>query len=133
MLIKKEQLVSDIQEKFSNQFPFLKIEFYSELHCSNSGSPSNQQYSESTLISTINPSLESVDIEITPEMTVSELEQLIGDKCKLNVQVFRKSAGLWLQTTSTDHWTLEKQNGKGERSTNQEEIEPIHVTDFDLE
>ena len=51
----------------------------------------------------------------------------------LNLQVFRKSSDIWLQTSATDHWTLEKQNGKGQRSTIDYDIEPINIKDFDLE
>ena len=55
------------------------------------------------------------------------------EKYSLNIQVFRKSADIWLQTSATDHWTLEKQNGKGQRSTLEYDIPPIDITDFDLE
>jgi len=70
---------------------------------------------------------------ITGEMTVAEFEKMMKDTLKLNVQVFRKSAKIWLQTTSTDHWSLEKQNGKGERSTTDYNIEPLDITDFDVD
>ena len=66
-------------------------------------------------------------------MTVGEFEKIFYEKTSLGVQVFRKSAGIWLQTSSTDSWTLEKQNGKGERSDSHVEIDPIDITDFDVE
>lgn len=43
-------------------------------------------------------------------MTVSELEQHFADVYGLSVQVFRKSGEVWLETTTTDNWSLEKQN-----------------------
>jgi hypothetical protein len=31
----------------------------------------------------------------------------------LSVQVFRKSAGTWIETSVTDDWTLKQQNDEG--------------------
>ena len=47
-------------------------------------------------------------------MTVSDLEQKFAELFGLSVQVFRKSANVWLETTVTDGWTLEEQNRQGE-------------------
>ena len=52
-------------------------------------------------------------ITIGPEMTVDELEQRFMDVYGLSIQVFRKSGKVWLETTITDGWTLEKQNEQG--------------------
>jgi hypothetical protein len=46
-------------------------------------------------------------------MKVSELEELFEEVFGLSVQVFRKSGESWLQTTTTDSWTLNQQNLKG--------------------
>ncbi|MEI8136014.1 MAG: hypothetical protein WCH21_01685 [Bacteroidota bacterium] len=52
-------------------------------------------------------------ITITPNMTVTDLEQNFADVYGLGVQVFRKSGRAWLETTVTDGWTLEEQNKQG--------------------
>src|SRR5690606_2104831 len=49
-------------------------------------------------------------IHITPDMKVKDLEQLFHDTFELNVQIFRLSGKVWLQTTATDHKTLAEQN-----------------------
>ena len=46
-------------------------------------------------------------------MTVTDLEQNFSDVYGLSIQVFRKSGDVWLETTITDGWTLEKQNEQG--------------------
>lgn len=51
---------------------------------------------------------------ITPDMTVTDLEQSFNTIYGLGVQVFRKSGKIWLETTVTDGWTLEEQNRQGE-------------------
>jgi hypothetical protein len=52
-------------------------------------------------------------IEIDKSMKVSELEKAFANAFGLNIQVFRKSNNMWLQTTITDNWSLEKQNQNG--------------------
>ncbi|MBK6949217.1 MAG: hypothetical protein IPH16_15200 [Haliscomenobacter sp.] len=49
-------------------------------------------------------------------MTVREFEQAFYDTYGLNVQVFRRSGNIWIQTTATDSWTLAEQNRKGSSS-----------------
>jgi hypothetical protein len=43
-------------------------------------------------------------------MKVGELENLFAEKFGLYVQLFRKSGKVWLQTTTTDTWTLKEQS-----------------------
>lgn len=52
----------------------------------------------------------SGEVSIHGNQKVSTLESNFHDTFGLNVQVFRKSANLWLQTTVTDEWTLSQQN-----------------------
>jgi len=47
-------------------------------------------------------------------MKVSELEKIFLEDYGLNVQVFRNSGRVWLETTMTDDWTLAEQNRQGE-------------------
>jgi hypothetical protein len=56
------------------------------------------------------------DLSIDGHQKVKTFEQSFHDKYGLNVQVFRKSGFMWMQTTSTDDWTLSKQNRKGGHS-----------------
>lgn len=49
-------------------------------------------------------------IEIKALTTVAELENMFTETFGLPVQVFRKSNNVWLQTITTDNWTLSEQN-----------------------
>jgi len=122
MQIKIEDIlkISEIQEKFSNIFPFLKLEFFKK---SPQASPLvvkqplinvNKTLAESRTIFKAN-----AEINITPNMTVSELEKQFSECYGLSTQVFRKSGNIWLVTTVTDKWTLEEQNKQGEIITKQ--------------
>jgi hypothetical protein len=61
-------------------------------------------------------------------MKVSELEELFQEVFGLSVQIFRKSGENWLQTTTTDFWTLNQQNNKGKDMC--EKIEPEEQQDY---
>jgi hypothetical protein len=133
MKISKTSTVQDILDQFNEQFSHLKLEIYLSDHDSRQGSRASDQMNHQTLLIEINPSLSEKNIEIKKEMSVAEFESLMKSECNLNVQVFRKSNAIWLQTTATDHWSLEKQNGKGQRSTISYDIEPIDIRDFDVD
>lgn len=112
MLIKNEMTLAEIEQQFSDQFKNLKMEFYFDEHHSKQG----------TIAKPINKSKKLGDVRVrhhegavilSPYMTVEELESLFHDIYGLNVQIFRKSGNLWLQTTVTDTWALKDQNLKG--------------------
>jgi hypothetical protein len=108
-----------IKEEFQLLFKNLKIEFFRLHHMDGQGSPGSDLFNDNLKIRDIITSEVEIDFDIKPEMEVYELEETFFQLTGLNIQVFRYSAGLWLQTTATDHWTLEKQNEKGGRSLNE--------------
>lgn len=132
MRINNLSTLQNIRNEFHNKFPYLKIEFYRHDHDAKHSSPKADQISGNEKISDLVGHSVNVDFEIQPLMTVGEFEKYFM-KNKFRSTGFRKSAGIWLQTSSTDSWTLEKQNGKGERSDSHVEIDPIDITDFDVE
>jgi hypothetical protein len=72
------------------------------------------QLSDTTLkVENITPSMHEGAIQLSDNMTVSNLEDTFSDRFGLQVQVFRKSGNLWLETTKTDAWTLKVQNDHG--------------------
>ena len=38
------------------------------------------------------------------------------EKLGINIQLFRKSGNVWLQTTTTDHWSIAQQNKEAEKT-----------------
>lgn len=103
-----------IQKEFSEMFPYLKIEFFSKPHKVGAPSPKKLMKSPSKTIGECRKSHKEGSVIITPGMTVADLERAFNDIYGLSVQVFRKSGKVWLETTVTDNWTLEKQNKEGE-------------------
>ncbi|MFZ1705065.1 MAG: hypothetical protein WAT79_12020 [Saprospiraceae bacterium] len=133
MNINNKSTLFQIKTAFHEAFPFLKIEFYRHTHDAKTSSPKTDQIITDEKISDLTGKDVGVDILVVPTMKVEEFESLFYQSTGIGVQVFRNSNGVWLQTSATDSWTLEKQNGKGERSDVDYDINPVGITDFDVE
>jgi hypothetical protein len=112
LVISKEKTIQDIQEDFSEHFPFLKLEFY-KLQTGDSGLSVKKHLPQSCTLRSAGLKPEGDVLDISNTMTVNELEHLFLKRFGLDVQVSRKSGVLWLETTMTDNWTLQKQNEHG--------------------
>jgi hypothetical protein len=107
------RLISEVQDEFNKAFPFLKLEFFQNKPTKQMGSTIGIRMAHNRRIGDCQAVIKDGEIEITNGLTVRELETKFKDELSLNVQVFRRSGTLWLQTTMTDGWTLEKQNEHG--------------------
>lgn len=105
--------ILEIQKEFNRAFPFLKIEFFSRSHTKGMPTSVNFMIKPGKMLGDFGfPNIQS-EIEVNGAKTVAELENEFKDRFALNVQVFRKSGRLWLETTATDEWTLDSQNEEG--------------------
>jgi len=111
--INDNRKIHAIQEEFNLEFPFLKIEFFSKPHTSGGQSSKKLMKSSSKTLGECRTIHNNGEIFINAEMTVDELEQRFMDVYGLSVQIFRKSGTVWLETSVTDGWTLQKQNEQG--------------------
>jgi hypothetical protein len=114
IIINDHRKIFAIQKEFNEMFPYLKLEFFGKPH--KVGAPSSKKIIKhaSKTIGQCRVIHNKGTLTITPSMTVTVLEQAFDDVYGLSVQVFRKSGRVWLETTATDAWTLEKQNKQGE-------------------
>src|SRR6187549_2320549 len=112
VIINDKQKIASVQQEFNRLFPYLKLEFYAKSHKPGQGNANGVLKDELTFGDCRKTHMSGV-LVISPKMTVSDLEQAFGKTYGLGVQVFRKSGKIWLQTTVTDEWTLEKQNDQG--------------------
>ncbi|MDI1354242.1 MAG: hypothetical protein PSX36_04970 [bacterium] len=103
-----------VQEEFTQQFPFLKLEFFSKPSKPGAGSSKKIIGHSSKTIGECRTIHDNGNISISPEMTVTELEQRFSDVYGLHVQLLRKAGNVWLETSVTDGWTLSEQNRQGE-------------------
>lgn len=117
MIITDEKKLVDIQREFNQKFPYLKLEFYGKPHEAGIGSSNKVILPALSKIGEVRNVHNSGDLSINGHLKVKSLEQLFHQQYGLNVQVFRRSGEIWLQTTSTDEWTLTEQNDKGRRAS----------------
>ena len=126
--INDQRSISMIQKEFNTIFPYLKLEFFSHMHESEHSSSMRFLKKNNLLLGEFRTNHASGEVELFPEMKVSEIEQLFKIAFGLGVQVFRKSGKIWLETVYTDSWTLEEQNKEGEELS--KGIEPEKPLDY---
>ncbi len=113
MIIDKQKTIATVKAEFTSLFPGLKIEFFDQAHGNSEGSSAEHQFPDDLTLDQICQNETGGEITLADGMTVSEVEQAFENKFGLHVQIYRRSNKLWLQTSSTDHWTLAVQNRKG--------------------
>ena len=128
--ISKNKTIAEVQDNFSELYPFLKLDFYKK-SSGRLGSEIKQKLVKTILLNNAGNGREGV-MEITDPMTVGQLEKSFYDRFGMVVQVSRKSGTLWLETTMTDSWTLRQQNEHGrELSTPAAKILPESGLEYD--
>ena len=112
MLLKIHDRLSleDVQDHFSRSFPSLKIEFYRHPHHWKKGSLLQDQIDPKTEIGDVRKKHDSGVLEIKSTDTTGHVESLFKDVFALNVQIFRKGKNCWIQTITTDNYSLQKQS-----------------------
>ena len=109
-------LVTDVQDDFSDSFPLLKIEFYDEAHHYKEKSTQAHRIVADKTIGAIRKIHDPGNLEVMSWYTTSRLERDFKEKFGLNVQVFRKENGRWVQSTRTDSYTLAEQMERARHS-----------------
>lgn len=103
--------IGEFREQFNQLFQRLSIQLFTEPHASGEGSPISQQVDPERKLGEWLTDKGKETIEVNGNMTVGELEALLEEH-GLHAQVFRRSGTLWLETTRTDNWTLERVNNE---------------------
>ena len=98
--------VSDLQDRFSLCFPFLKIEFYCKSHQWEESSSAKNLIDPSTFIGEIRKNHHPGILEIKSWYRTGEVEQAFKKLFGLNAQIFRLEGNHWKQSTESDNLTL---------------------------
>lgn len=114
MVIKDLKSIKEIQDEFSEKFSLLKIEFYKSNHELGEGNSNDEKIDSSLLLKNVREIHKEGDLSINGHLKVATLENNFKNIFGVNVQVFRKSRGVWLQTITTDDWTLSEQQKEAE-------------------
>ena len=111
--VDREMTIDGIQKEFNGIYPYLKIEFFRNQNQGNKPPSKADRINPEERISNLSRFFEPGRINIDGNRTVAQFEQELLDTFGLSVQVFRKSGNLWIETSLTDNWSLEKQNTEG--------------------
>ena len=113
IIIEKGSLVECAQVQFNKRYPFLELKFFKKHSTGRSFLTS--EYPSEEYLEDIPGFVGSAVINISSDRTVKELEQEFKDQVGLTAQIFRRAGNVWIETTVTNNWTLEKQNNEGEQ------------------
>jgi len=102
-------LIDHLKDHFAKCYPGLKIEFYKTRHKSKFGLTNSDLINTNIPIGAIRKKGMSGDYKIYSYFAVSKIESDLHDIYGLNVQVFRNENNAWIQTTTTDYFTLAQQ------------------------
>lgn len=125
--ISKENSVTEVQNLFSAQFPFLRITFFKN-GINEGRKGQNAAYSPESRMKEMNKDFPEGEFEMDDEMTIPELESKFFNQFGLFVQVHRKSGNIWMEPNMTSSWTLRKQNEHG-RDISPETDKPVIFRD----
>ena len=98
--------IEDLQDKFEQCFPGLRLEFYGQSHNWSEATPSKYQIPSERLIGDIRKIHSSGILEIKSWFLTGRVEQDFKEMYGLNVQIFRLKNKKWVQTTQSDNLTL---------------------------
>lgn len=113
ILITIDRLIKDVQEEFNQAFPFLQINFFRKTYQLTASKQKKDCLPNQLSFGKAYRNNESGRLEITPSMTVKELEKNCEQQFGILIQVYRKSGNVWLETTMTENWTIRQQNDQG--------------------
>ena len=120
--IEDSKTLEQVQEEFHQAYSHLKIQFFKKPHGVGEGSPKEDLLEPSKTIGEIRTTHNEGTITFDNNTKVAELENAFQENYGISAQVFRKSGAIWLETSKTDDWTLEKQNETGKESDTQYNI-----------
>lgn len=106
--------LEDVTNHLNKKYPYLKLEFFNHSHENFEGNKMDDRIELDKTVGDCGG--KAGDLTLENSMTVGQLEDQIKENLGLNAQVFRHSGKVWLETTTTDDWTLEEQNSRGEEA-----------------
>ena len=116
--ITKSTTLNEVKDWFSNSFPLLKIEIYNKNHAEGEGSAKNEQITSNPTLSEIGFNGEKIEFVIFEDYSTNLVEHMFLSKLNINAQIFRLNNKTWIQTISTDNWTLKEQMLKAQEYQN---------------
>lgn len=99
--------IGDLKKQFNQNFDSVRVEFYRHGHKDRSASAKEDQLKDDVVLKDLINTGKTIHVEFDRTIKISELEQIFEQDFGLHIQIFRKYGDAWLQTTLSDHWTLQ--------------------------
>lgn len=115
--ISNKRSIAEVKADFNKDFPYLKLEFMRSNGHRETTNYNKDRVSGESNIGMIRTKQFEGEMEYTENSSVADFENRFYDLFGLNVQIFRRSGNVWLETTMTDNWTLKMQNEHGREIT----------------
>jgi hypothetical protein len=109
----------EIQEVFSDYYPYLGLAFYKKPHKKYEASPEQELITAEKTIGELKQTHVSGLLEMMPFYKVADIEKEFGQRFDLSVQILRKEKDGWVQTTGMDDFTLKELNELGRNSSDE--------------
>ena len=116
----------DIQQTFSNFYPYLSICFYKGHHEIYESSEFTNLIDPYKTIGEIKKTHISTLLEIKPWNKIKDIEKEFQERIGLSVQIFKKEKDSWEQTTGLDNVSIKDLNILGRNSSDE-----FIVVDYD--
>jgi len=115
ILMNDNRTIEEIQEEFSAEYPYLKIEFLTAIAKNrNPASSKSEIIPKHKRIGSLKEKKAGVTtILMSGDRTVREILDELEEKHGLHAQIYRKFGKMWIETGLTDHWSLSLQNAEG--------------------
>ncbi len=113
--INDRRKVYTIQNEFNKQFPNLKIEFYSKPHKKAGAQAKKLIKRASKTLGECRTIHNSGKMNITPGLTITELEQYFASVFGLGIKVSVKSGRTWSAPPTPNKLSLQEQNKSAEK------------------
>ncbi len=111
MEIQGNRIIGELQQEFNSHFPYLRIEFYRQR--AGEEKSTIEKLSAGQKLSLLNGSAGKITIQIDKNDKITTLKEQFN-KFGIGVVIFRKAGSVWVETTLTEDWTLDRQNSEGE-------------------
>lgn len=106
--IDDNKTIGDLQEKFNECFPYLRLEFFSRAHGWHGHSLSQDSLAANITVGSITKKHHQGVLTILSKQKVGEIEKAFKQVYGLFVQVFYQANDCWFETRDTDDLTLEQ-------------------------
>src|SRR5687768_2057291 len=97
-----------VQEQFNKAYQYLQIDFYyTSFYTTSDTSP--EKINKKVKIKNISNVTKTSIINIDKNVSIHQLEEDFFKIFGLKVKIYRKSGNVWVETTFTGNWSLERQ------------------------